>query len=280
MALKLMYITNDPAIARIIDKNGVDRAFIDMEWMGKDERQGGLDSVKNHHTLQDVDKVKNALSNAELLVRVNPLYYGSKEEISAAIDRGADIIMLPMWRTCEDAERFRDYVNGRAKTMLLLETRGAETALDEVLELDGIDEIHIGLNDLHLDYGQDFMFELLANGKVDQITKKLRGHGKFFGIGGIAGLETGMISGKNIIAEHYRLKSKMAILSRSFCNTSIVTDLDEVDEIFNKGIKEIRAFEESLKTQPDEYFTNNEIYISQKVKEIVNSIKAKKHGNQ
>lgn len=275
-----MYITNNPSIAKIIDKNGVDRAFIDMEYMGKDERQGGMDTVKNHHTLQDIDKVKNVLTKSELLVRVNPLHDGSKDEISEAIDRGADIVMLPMWHTCEDAIRFRDYVNGRAKVMLLLETKSAEKVLDEVLKLDGIDEIHIGLNDLHLDYKLDFMFQLLANGKVDQIAKKLREHNKFFGIGGIAGLNSGMISGKNIIAEHYRLKSKMAILSRSFCNTSIVTDLDKVDEIFNSGIKEIRAFEESLKHQSDEYFIDNEIYLSQKDDVIVNNIRAKKYGNQ
>ena len=29
--LKLMYITNQPEIAKIADKNGVDRIFIDLE---------------------------------------------------------------------------------------------------------------------------------------------------------------------------------------------------------------------------------------------------------
>ena len=276
MALKLMFITNVPAIAKIIDKNGVDRTFIDMEYMGKHERQGGMDTVKNHHTLQDIDKVKNVLTKSELLVRVNPLHDGSKEEISEVINRGADIIMLPMWHTCEDAIRFRDYVNGRAKVMLLLETISAENALDDVLNLEGIDEIHIGLNDLHLDYKLDFMFQLLSNGKVDQIAKKLREHNVFFGIGGIAGLDTGLISGKNIIAKHYRLKSKMAILSRSFCNTSVIKDLDKIDEMFNVGIKEIRAYEGSLKSKPDEFFIKNEMYIAQKVDEIVKKIKSKK----
>mgnify|MGYP002235666245 CR=1 FL=1 len=34
--------------------------------------------------------------------------------------------------------------------MLLLETEEARLCLDDVLKLKGIDEIHIGLNDLHL----------------------------------------------------------------------------------------------------------------------------------
>lgn len=38
LMLKLMYITNDPAIARIAADAGVDRIFIDMEVLGKAER--------------------------------------------------------------------------------------------------------------------------------------------------------------------------------------------------------------------------------------------------
>ena len=45
--LKLMYITNQPEIAKIADKNGVDRIFIDLEKIGKRERQGGMDTVQS-----------------------------------------------------------------------------------------------------------------------------------------------------------------------------------------------------------------------------------------
>lgn len=37
-----MYITNDINIARILEKSGVDRVFIDLEKLGKEERQKGL----------------------------------------------------------------------------------------------------------------------------------------------------------------------------------------------------------------------------------------------
>ena len=217
MAIKLMYIANEPRIAHIAETNGVDRIFVDLEVRNKAKRQKNIDSVKSHHCLNDINKIKDTLTTAELLVRSNAMYEGSQKEINEIVERGADIVMLPMWESVDDAKRFRDYIDGRAKVMLLLETIPAEKALDEVLELDGIDEILIGLNDLHLQYKLKFLFELLANGKVDELMNKMVAKGLPCGFGGIASLDKGMISGRNILAEHYRLKSSMAILSRSFC---------------------------------------------------------------
>ena len=42
MFLKLMYITNRPDVALIAEQAGVDRIFIDMEYIGKADRQGGM----------------------------------------------------------------------------------------------------------------------------------------------------------------------------------------------------------------------------------------------
>ena len=87
MALKLMYITNKPAVAQIAEEAGVDWIFLDMEFIGKDARQGGLDTVQNHHTVKDVKNIKVAVKKAKVLVRVNPIHQGlanypsSKEEI-------------------------------------------------------------------------------------------------------------------------------------------------------------------------------------------------------
>ena len=177
MGLKLMYITNNPAIAEIAECAGVDRIFIDMEYIGKDERQAGLDTVKSHHTINDVKKIRSQIHKAELLVRINPIheetmeYMGSFKEINAVIDAGADILMLPMFRTLEEIETFISLVNGRAKIMLLLETIDAMNKIEEIVKIRGIDEIHIGLNDLHLALHKRFMFELLADGTVDRLCK-------------------------------------------------------------------------------------------------------------
>ena len=67
--LKLMYITNRPEIVHIAEQSGVDRIFVDLETIGKQERQGGMDTVQSHHTLDDVAAVGNSVDRAELLVR-------------------------------------------------------------------------------------------------------------------------------------------------------------------------------------------------------------------
>ena len=84
--LKLMYITNDPTVAKIAADAGVDRIFIDMEVLGKAERQGGMDTVQSHHTPEDIAKVRAAIGDqAEIMARVNPLNPNSQTEIDDAI---------------------------------------------------------------------------------------------------------------------------------------------------------------------------------------------------
>ncbi len=50
--LKLMYITNNPSVASIVEGAGVDRIFVDMEYIGKADRQGGMDAVQSHQRLK------------------------------------------------------------------------------------------------------------------------------------------------------------------------------------------------------------------------------------
>ena len=123
--LKLFYITKDPAVAQIAQAAGVDRIFVDMEYIGKAQRQGGMDTVQNHHTVEDVARLRPVLDQAELLVRVNPVHPGSKDEINRVIAAGADVIMLPMWQSVEQVQQFIRWVDGRAKTLLLLENQAA-----------------------------------------------------------------------------------------------------------------------------------------------------------
>ena len=263
--LKLMYITNDPEVASVIEKHGVDRIFIDMEYIGKDERQKGLDSVKNHHTIEDIKNVRKAISVAQLLVRVNPIHDGSENEINSAIDAGADILMLPMFKTVKEVETFIRLVDKRCKICLLLETKEAVEIIDDIIQLDGIDEIHIGLNDLHLSYGLKFMFELISNGVVETLCNKFKKKGITFGFGGISKLGVGDVPAEYIIAEHYRLGSSMAILSRSFCNCSIEKDISSIEEKFKIGIQKIREYEEELKTKNIEFFKENYCVLVEKI---------------
>lgn len=271
--LKLMYITNQPEIAKIVDENGVDRIFIDLETLGKQKRQGGMDTVQSKHSIEDIPKVKAVVSKAEIMVRVNPLhdvtgeYLSSKDEIDAVIEAGADIIMLPYFKSAKEVETFIQYVGGRARVLPLVETPEAVSCIDEILSLDGLDEIFVGLNDLSLGYGKKFMFELLADGTLEMLCVKFRQKGIPFGFGGIASLGKGMLPSEYIIREHYRLESTCAILSRSFCRTDMVKDLDEVRSIFATGLPEIRTLEKECE-EYSAYFRDNRKEVVEKIEAI------------
>lgn len=112
-------------------------------------------------------------------------------------------------------------MNGRCKTTLLFESKESIEHLDEIIALGGFDEAHIGLNDLHLSYGMTFMFEPLSNGMVEQICAKFKEAGIPYGFGGVAKIGEGLLPAECVIAEHYRLGSTRAILSRSFAIISM-----------------------------------------------------------
>lgn len=279
MPLKLMYITNRPAVSLIAEKSGVDRIFVDMEYIGKELRQGGLDTVKNRHTVSDVRSIRSVLTKAELLVRVNPIHnasgdYGSsEEEIEDVLNAGADLVMLPYYKTVSEVKRFLSAVNGRARTVLLLETAEAAECLTETLKLSGIDEFFIGLNDLSLSYHKTFLFELLCDGILEELCCRLRTDGRFFGFGGIAALGTGDVPAEYIVREHYRLGSRAVILSRAFCDETKLTDDEEAGRFFAEEIGKIRALEEECAHYAT-YFTDNEKVLRAAIRKVARARKA------
>ena len=275
MHITLMYITNNPVTAIIAQKAGVDRIWVDLETLGKEERQKGRDTVKSKHSISDIKVIKPLLTTSSMMVRVNPLNPNSEDEINRVIEAGADYVMLPMYRTKEDVERFISLVKGRAKTMLLLETIEAQDNLESYVDLPGIDEIHIGLNDLHIAYKMTFMFELLANGTVEKIASTLKKHNIRFGFGGFARVGYGNLPAEMILTDHYMYGSQMAILSRGFCDANIVDDPKKVESIFIKGVKDIRLKEDEITGYTIEQFKNNHANVQAKVSEIVKEIRNK-----
>ncbi len=283
MALKLMYITNNPGVAQIAQESGVDCIFIDMEYIGKDKRQKGRDSVCSHHSLEDVSIIRKVVDQADLLVRINPIHEASDqacssaEEIDEVIKRGADLIMLPYFHRTDEVSYFLDRVAGRVKTVLLLETAEAVRHLDEILKLGGIDEIHIGLNDLSIDYNKRFLFELLADGTLDRICHKIKKFSELkntpirYGFGGIASPGHGQLPAEYIIKEHYRIGSSMVILSRSFCDSSKIEDLQKINEIFHHGVAGIRKVEQECRDHygDRDYFYENQELVRKCVSHII-----------
>ncbi len=267
------YITNRPDVALVAEKYGVDRVWVDLETRGKEERQHNLNTVKSRHSVADIAAIKPLLTRAEMMVRVNSWYEGSQEEIEQVIAAGADVIMLPYWKTVAEVKAFLDAVHGRCRTSLLLETKEAVECVDEVLKLSGIDEIHIGLNDLHLSYGMSFMFEPLADGTVEMLCNKFKKAGIPYGFGGIAKLGDGALPAQRVIMEHYRLGSTRAILSRSFCDCSKIDSIEEIDRIFRENMEKLRDYELSMANVTTEEFVRNRVEVEKTVDEIAERIK-------
>ena len=279
MSLELMYITNNPQVAQIVEQCGVERVWIDLETLGKEERQKNMNTVKSHHTVQDIVQISRVLTRAKLQVRVNPWNPNSINEIEQVIAAGADRIMLPMWKSTHEVQSFLNVIDGRVGTTLLLETSEAADCLDEVLELPGLDEIHIGLNDLHLSRGMTFMFELLTDGTVETLCKKIQAKGVPYGFGGIARIGEGTLPAERIVCEHYRLGSTRAILSRSFCNPDEVKDLNTIEVMFRENVKKLRDFEKTLENADQEFFADNQKKVAVCVEHVVQIMKERRnHG--
>ena len=238
-------------------------------------------SVKSHHTVEDVVALRKVVSRSQLQVRVNPIheaspeYCSSKEEIDNVIEAGAEIVMLPMFKTPKEVEQFVEYVDGRARVLLLCETREAAEQIDEIMSVQGIDEMYVGLNDLHLSYGQKFMFQPLCDGKMDRLAEKIKAKGLPFGFGGIARVGFGMLPAEYIIGEHYRLGSTAAILSRGFCNMNMVENPEDVRDLFIEGVQNIRAKELECEHYTAEDFTLNHNEVVRRVNQIVVDLEAK-----
>lgn len=276
--LDFMFITNNPNVAKAAQDCGVKRVWVDLETLGKEERQKGMNTVKSKHDLQDISVLREVLTSSDLLVRVNPINPDSEKEINEVIERGADMIMLPMFKTLDEVNKFLDYVNGRIKTTLLFETKESYEHQEEILKQGGFDEAHIGLNDMHLSYGLTFMFELLPNGLVETMCKKFKEYGIPYGFGGIAKIGEGLLPAERIIAEHYRLGSTRAILSRSFCDNQY-EDYDKWKYEFQLGVNQIRLYESLLPLLPESYFEENIVEVKKGVDKVVNIIKTKRNGN-
>ena len=214
-----MLMTRDPGIARAAVRAGVDRIFLDLEITGKAERQRGRSTIISGHTLADLERVRAAVPGAEVLARVNPPSAGTPGEVDAVVRAGADVVMLPYFQSSQEVAAFVAAVAGRARTCLLLETAAAAVRVDRIAGVGGVDEIHVGLNDLHASMGLAFMHELLAGGVLDGLASRIRAvaPGIRFGFGGGALLDAPHpVPPRDVLREHVRLGSRMIILSRTF----------------------------------------------------------------
>jgi 2-keto-3-deoxy-L-rhamnonate aldolase RhmA len=257
MPLRLLYRANLPHIGIAAERAGVDWVFVDLEHHGKATRQAGFNTIIVPHGISDIATMRAVLTRAKLLVRVNPIGPWSEEEIAGAISGGADVVMLPFFATMDEVSRFVELVGGRAQLCLLVETMGAVGCVDEIVVHPGIDYIHVGLNDIHIERGTGFLFEPFADGLLEGMAAKIRPSGIPFGIGGVARMKEMVPTGEAIIAEHVRLGSTGVILSRTFIDPGNFDDGEAFEQCFCREVAAVRSWEASLRSMSRSFFESN-----------------------
>jgi len=214
----LTLFTNDVELARRADEAGIDRIGLDLERIGKAERQAHLNTWISDHEESHLPPLRKTLKKAKLFVRTNPIHPGSRDEINRMIEGGAEVLMLPMFRTVHEVATFIDSIDGRAEVSLLVETAAAAVRIGEIVKLGGIDEIHIGLNDLYLDMKLKNHFEILKYDFMNMLSKTVHEAGIPFGFGGIARVNDARlpIPSDLVYAQYPRLQADRALVSRVF----------------------------------------------------------------
>lgn len=218
---RLSLWTDDPELARHADAAGVVRIGVDLERLGKAERQQKLNTWISLHREDQIPAIGRALSRAKLFVRTNPVNPDSGREVERLLELGTEVLMLPMFTSPAEVESFVESVDGRASTVLLLEHAAAVECLDEIVGVPGIDEVHIGLTDLSLSLGLGNRFAVLGSNLMARICDRIHAAGIPLGIGGIGRAHDTRFAVPSdlIYAQHARLGSSAALLSQIYLQT-------------------------------------------------------------
>ena len=212
-ALQLLLFTTDLPFAQEAEAAGVSSVIVDWEQRGKTQRQHGYATEINADTPADVERLAAHLS-IPVTVRVDSARQGGDEEVECALDRGARRIMLPMARTTADVDRFLAAVNGRAETIVQIETQSLVDECADLRKLDW-DHAYIGLNDLMISRNGNWLWEPFLDGTADRIFDRLRG--RSVGIGGVTVVGGGSpIPFIDLLREMARLGCQLSFLRRTF----------------------------------------------------------------
>ena len=277
--INLFYITNNILEAQIVDKLAIDWIFIDLETIGKKERQSGRKTVISNHTISDVKKIKKVIKNTKILVRCNPIGSHTKNEIEEINNTfGIDMVMLPFFKTKNEVELFIELLDtSKVEPTLLIETTSAIDNLNDILKVYPFKYVHIGLNDIHIERKTSFMFEPYVDGLLEKTVKILNNNNVNFGIGGIGKIGSDLLpTPECVINEHTRLNSSGVILSRSFKGDF----KEESKEIFETELKEaeikFRVTEKHSKTLDINQLLQSYNLLKNDINKVVNIINGKK----
>lgn len=244
----LTLFTNDPLLAAMADRAGIDRIGVDIEHLGKDLRQGHLNTWISDHSEADALRLRPCMQRSALFARCNPIHPGSADEVDRLLGIGVEVLMLPYFKSTLEAEKFIRLVDGRATPVLLAETKEAAAVMSDLCRMDGVQEIHIGLNDMRLSLGWPSHFHVLVSDFLVRLCEPVLQAGLRLGVGGLgrAGDCDLPIPSDLVIAQLPRLGATASLVSRAFFRGAAPLDLDA-------EISALRKLLDHLAGQPESW---------------------------
>ena len=277
--IDLFYITNNISEAQIVDELDIDWIFIDLETVGKKERQIGRNTVMSDHSISDVQKIKRVITNTKILLRCNPIGVHSKKEIEKInMTPGIDMVMLPFFKTVKEVKISLDLLDtSKVVPTLLIATTGALENLNDILKLYPFKYVHIGLNDIHIERNTSFMFEPYIDGLLNKAVSILRSNNKKFGIGGVGKIGSNLLpTPECVINEHTRLKSSGVILSRSFKGNFSEESKELFETELTQSVIKFRKQEKYSKTLDENQLLENYDLMKNDINKVVKNINENK----
>src|SRR5687768_3810402 len=110
--LGLWYFQTDPPSIRSSIRAGVRTFIVDWENRGKMLRQADRDTEINQDTVAHL-KTAAAIPGAQVVCRINSFDASTPQEVDAAVEGGASLLLLPMVRRPSEAEAFLRCLGGR-----------------------------------------------------------------------------------------------------------------------------------------------------------------------
>lgn len=199
-------------------EGGANGIIVDLETVGKSERQSGVDTEINDHSVQDLMQIKKK-SAAYVICRINALNQDSQKEIDQVIEAGADEILVPMIKQNNEVKEIFRLVKERKPIGLMIETKEA-IAIANQLDQYPLARAYVGLNDLCISRKSNSIFAAIADGTLDKIRGQIVKAP--FGFAGLTIPDKGHpLPALHLINELIRLDCQFTFLRRSFFHDTL-----------------------------------------------------------
>jgi hypothetical protein len=171
--LDIVLFEHDLERAHAYADAGITHFIVDTESKNKQARQKGFDTEIAPVSIRSVGPLVR-MPGVYVSCRINGFGDTTREEVEAAVSEGVHRIFLPMISSVEEVQAFIDAVGGRCETAILIETQHATTIAAELAQLP-VGAIYVGLNDLAISRGSQFIFSAVRDGPFEECARRSQG---------------------------------------------------------------------------------------------------------